>query len=90
MRAIINPGFRRAGKAVARLHYRVDPDTLHRVEAPELGLNDIGRITLETFRPLFWDPYEHNRGTGAFVFIDPLTNATAGAGMLMERIVQRK
>jgi bifunctional enzyme CysN/CysC len=76
--------------AVARLHYRVDPDTLHRVEAPQLGLNDIGRVTIESFRPLFWDPYEHNRATGAFILIDPRTNATAGAGMLLERIVQRE
>ena len=76
--------------AVARLHYRVDPDTLHRVEVPQLGLNDIGRITLESFKPLYWDPYEHNRATGAFIFIDPLTNATAGVGMLMDRIVQRE
>ena len=75
--------------AVARLHYRVDPDTLHRAEVPQLGLNDIGRITLEAFKPLFWDPYEHNRATGAIIFIDPLTNATAGVGMLMDRIVQR-
>ena len=74
--------------SVARLHYRVDPDTLHRVAVPQLGLNDIGRITLETFKPLFWDPYEHNRATGALIFIDPLTNATAGVGMLLDRIVQ--
>ncbi len=76
--------------SVARLHYRVDPDTLHRVDVPQLGLNDIGRITLETFKPLFWDPYEHNRATGALIFIDPLTNATAGVGMLVDRIVQRE
>ncbi len=75
--------------SVARLHYRVDPDTLHHVDVAQLGLNDIGRITLETFRPIFWDPYEHNRATGAFIFIDPLTNATAGVGMLLDRIVQR-
>ena len=75
--------------SVARLHYRVDPDTMSRVDVPQLGLNDIGRITLETYKPLFWDPYEHNRATGAFIFIDPLTNATAGVGMLMDRIVQR-
>ena len=55
--------------SIARLHYRVDPDTLHRVDVPQLGLNDIGRITLETFKPLFWDPYEHNRATGALIFI---------------------
>jgi bifunctional enzyme CysN/CysC len=76
--------------SIARLHYRVDPDTLHRVDVPQLGLNDIGRITLETFKPLFWDPYEHNRATGALIFIDPLTHATAGVGMLMDRIVQRE
>jgi len=75
--------------AVARLHYRVDPDTLHREDVPQLGLNDIGRITLETFKPIFWDPYERNRATGAFIFIDPQTNATAGAGMLMDRIIAR-
>jgi bifunctional enzyme CysN/CysC len=76
--------------AVARLHYRVDPDSLRRADVPQLGLNDIGRVTLETFKPLFWDPYEHNRATGAFIFIDPLTNATAGVGMLVDRIVQRE
>ena len=29
---------------VASLHYRLDPNDLHRQDAPELGLNEIGRV----------------------------------------------
>jgi len=72
-----------------RIHYRVDPNTLHRQDAARLGLNDIARVTIETFKPIFWDPYERNRATGSFIVIDPLTNGTLGAGMIIERLVQR-
>ncbi len=72
----------------SHLRYRVDPDTLHRQETHALGLNEIGRVTLEAFQPLDWDPYGQNRVTGAFIVIDPDDHATLGAGMLMERLVQ--
>jgi sulfate adenylyltransferase large subunit len=49
-----------------------------------LALNDIGLVTVTASRPLVFDPYEDNRGTGSFVIIDPATNATAGAGMIVE------
>jgi hypothetical protein len=32
---------------------------------------------------LFFDPYHRNRVTGAFILIDPITNETAGAGMIV-------
>ncbi len=73
---------------VATLRYRVDPDTLHRQPAETLGLNEIGRVGLECFQPIAWDPYASNRATGALILIDPLTNATVGAGMLIDRLVQ--
>ena len=73
-----------------QVHYRVDPDTLSRAGGVTLGLNDIGRVTLETYRPLCWDAYAKNRATGAFIVIDPLTHATVGAGMITDRIVQRR
>ena len=38
----------------------------------------------ETNRPLFVDSYSENRTTGSFIVIDPLTNATLGAGMIRE------
>ncbi len=75
---------------VSTLRYRVDPDTLHRQEAGTLGLNEIGRVGIEVFRPIAWDAYAHNRVTGAFVIIDAQTHATLGAGMLIDRLVQHE
>ena len=37
-----------------------------------------------THRPLVFDPYKKNRGTGAFIIIDSMTNVTVGAAMITE------
>jgi bifunctional enzyme CysN/CysC len=71
--------------AVTDLRYRINVGTLHREQAGELRMNEIGRIRLECARPLAADAYAKNRGTGAFILIDRLTNATVGAGMIVER-----
>jgi sulfate adenylyltransferase subunit 1 len=47
-----------------------------------LLLNDIGRVTIETSRAVIFDRYSEQRGTGAFILIEPTTNFTAGAGMI--------
>ncbi len=62
--------------------YRVDVDTLHRDDADTLALNDIGRVRVTTAAPLFFDPYQANHETGAFILIDPYSNATVAAGMI--------
>jgi bifunctional enzyme CysN/CysC len=76
----------RSARAVVReLRYRLDVNTLHRDEdATELALNDIGRIKMRTTQPLFADEYRRNRTTGGFILVDEATNATAGAGMILE------
>ena len=51
-----------------------------------LSLNDIGLVTVTAARPLVFDPYEQNRTTGSFIVIDPATNATAGAGMIVRAL----
>jgi bifunctional enzyme CysN/CysC len=69
---------------VKDLSYRLDINTLHRDESTfELGLNEIGRVTLRTTAPLFVDDYRRNRTTGAFILIDEDTGTTAGAGMIL-------
>jgi sulfate adenylyltransferase large subunit len=70
---------------VEAIRFQVDLETLESVPAERLGLNDIGRITLATHRPLFVDPYSTNRATGAFILIDSLTNDTVAAGMILEQ-----
>lgn len=75
---------RSARAMVKDLQYRLDVNTLHRDEAaPELVLNEIGRVTLRTTLPLFADEYRRNRTTGSFILIDEDTNATVGAGMIL-------
>jgi sulfate adenylyltransferase large subunit len=64
---------------------RVDVNTLERTPTETLALNEIGTIALETHRPLYFDAYERNRATGAFILIDPLTNTTVAAGMIREQ-----
>jgi sulfate adenylyltransferase large subunit len=51
-----------------------------------LTLNQIGLVTITTGRPLVFEPYVNNRTTGSFILIDPATNFTAGAGMIVEAL----
>jgi bifunctional enzyme CysN/CysC len=65
------------------LHYRLDINGLHRDEAAaELHLNEVGRLTFRCTEPLLVDDYTTNRSTGSFIIIDPITNATVGAGVI--------
>ena len=69
---------------VKELKYKVDINTLHRIEdINSLEMNDIGRITLRTSKPLFYDTYKRNRKTGSLIIIDEQTNETIGAGMII-------
>lgn len=75
---------RSARALVKNLHYRLDVNTLHREnEITALALNEIGRVSLRTTVPLFFDDYRRNRETGSFILIDEATNATVGAGMII-------
>lgn len=71
-----------AGATVTAVRHRVNINTLEHELVEQLGFNEIGSVTLEAKRPLFFDVYEKNRATGAFILIDPLTNETLAAGMI--------
>jgi bifunctional enzyme CysN/CysC len=49
-----------------------------------LVLNQIGTVQVSTARPIVFDRYAENRGTGSFILIDPGTQFTCGAGMITE------
>jgi bifunctional enzyme CysN/CysC/sulfate adenylyltransferase subunit 1 len=65
-----------------KIHYRVNVNTLVQESASSLQMNDIAYVEFETVSPLFFDPYTQNRITGSFILIDPISNATLGAGMI--------
>ena len=69
---------------IREIRARIDVNTLAHQPAGELALNEIGIVAVEAQRPLFFDPYRHNRATGSFILIDAITNETVGAGMVLQ------
>jgi sulfate adenylyltransferase subunit 1 len=74
----------RTTKAVVRnVDYRIDVNTLRPDEADvPFQMNDIGRVQIQTFQPIFCDAYRTNRDTGAFILIDPQNHDTMACGMI--------
>lgn len=70
---------------VQSVRYRVDVNTLEKCSAADLKLNEVGAVVIDTHAPLFVDAYLRNRVTGSFILIDPISNATAAAGMITGR-----
>ncbi|MGE2736673.1 adenylyl-sulfate kinase [Mycolicibacterium vaccae] len=69
---------------VTGLDYRLDVNTLHRDKtATALKLNELGRVSLRSQAPLLLDEYTRNTATGSFILIDPNTNGTVAAGMVL-------
>jgi adenylyl-sulfate kinase len=70
---------------IDQVRYKVNINTLHRLPAKTLALNEIGRVVFTSNLPLFCDPYTKNRATGSFILIDTIANTTVGAGMIIDR-----
>jgi len=69
---------------ITELKYKLDINTLHSVkDIAEFKLNDVGRISIRASKSLFFDSYKKNRQTGSVILIDPITNATIAAGMIL-------
>jgi bifunctional enzyme CysN/CysC len=62
--------------------YAIDVNTMARMPAKTLALNDIGVAEVVTDRGIVFEPYAESHDLGGFILIDKLTNATVGAGML--------
>lgn len=81
----IKQGTKNVAGSVSTLRYKIDVNTLHRTDAPSLELNEIGRCHVKLNQPVAFDGYRNNKGTGAFIVIDRITNVTVGAGMILQR-----
>jgi sulfate adenylyltransferase large subunit len=69
--------------SVTSIDHRINVATLEREDAAQLELNHIGTVTLNLSHAIACDSYADNRSTGAFILIDPVTNGTAAAGMIV-------
>jgi bifunctional enzyme CysN/CysC len=87
---IIKQTTRTTRARVTSLDYRLDVNTLHRDKsATALKINELGRISLRTPAPLLLDGYTRNASTGSFILIDPDTNGTVAAGMVLRAVSAR-
>jgi sulfate adenylyltransferase large subunit len=79
---IVKHTVRQTKARAIRIRHRININTLQQEPAERLQMNEIGAVEFESHLPLFFDPYSINRATGSFILIDPVTNATVGAGMI--------
>ncbi len=68
---------------VSSIRYRLDPNSLHRMQGSGIALNEIARVSITCTRAIAHDTYKKNRRTGSFVMIDRMTNATVACGMIV-------
>jgi len=61
----------------------IDINSMAESTSEMLRINEIGTVQIESARPIFFDPYRRNRETGSFILIDPTTNNTVAAGMIV-------
>ena len=68
---------------VSGIEHRTNISTLSREPAETLEMNGIGVVSIRLLRPIALDLYRENRSTGAFILIDPQSNSTVAAGMVI-------
>ncbi|RZS46716.1 sulfate adenylyltransferase subunit 1 [Sphaerotilus mobilis] len=64
---------------ITEIAHRLDINTLDEVDAHQLGVNEIGHVTIQTQQALPVEAYAANRVGGALIVVDPTTNRTSGA-----------
>jgi bifunctional enzyme CysN/CysC len=73
---------RTCAATITPLKHKINVNTLERLPAERLELNDIGVCEMQLDRDLVFEPYAVNRALGGFILIDRLTNNTVGAGLI--------
>ena len=79
---LLKIGTRTVAATITEPKYKLNVNTLERLAAKKLELNEIGVCNLSLDRQIPFDAYADNRDTGGFILIDRITNHTVGAGML--------
>lgn len=64
--------------------YKKDINDFSQNDATSLHLNDIARCVVKFDRIISFDSYENNKSLGSFIIIDKYSNATLGAGMIVD------
>lgn len=68
---------------IMRVAEKLDISSLEGIAADSLEQNEIAVLDILCHHPLVCEPYSENRGFGSFILVDPLSNETVGAGMIL-------
>lgn len=68
---------------IKEVNYKVNVNNLEHLDDKNIRLNDIACVKIKTTKPIYIDPYNKNRRTGALIIIDEATNNTVGVGMVL-------
>ncbi|MGX5817415.1 sulfate adenylyltransferase subunit 1 [Chitinophaga lutea] len=79
---LLQHGANRIKAKVQQIQHVSDVTTNTTQEKSQMGLNDIGRITLKTAQPVFADTYAANPANGTFILVDEFSNATVAVGFV--------
>jgi sulfate adenylyltransferase subunit 1 len=83
-RYLLQHGVRRIFAKIDQVNSVIHPESLEeKQDSASLSLNDIGDVILTTANELFYDPYNKNKSTGAFILIDETTNDTVAVGVFI-------
>ena len=87
-RYALRVGPKQAVATVAAIEHLRDIHTGGAFGAESLALNAIGRVELSLDQPLPLAPFADGDALGRFILVDRATNATAGAGLVVEPIAR--
>jgi bifunctional enzyme CysN/CysC len=87
-RYLLRVGPKTVAASVASIEHLRDIHTGGTSAAAQLALNAIGRVELALEEPVPLARFDDERALGAFILIDRVTNATAGAGTVVEAIAK--
>lgn len=79
---LLKAGGQTTPASVTTLKHKLNVNTFEKEPGTSLKLNEIGVCTLDTAKPIAFDPYKDQRETGSFILIDRFTNQTVAAGMI--------
>ena len=82
-------GHKRVNARVSNIHHRINVNTLDKLDAKSLNLNEIGYLDIELDSLMPIEGFSKNKKLGSFILIDKMSNATVAAGIINSEKTER-
>lgn len=79
---LLKIGARTVTAQVTEIKHKVNVNTMEKLAAKRLDLNEIAVANISLDRAIPFEPYAENRDMGGFILIDKISNRTVGAGLI--------